>query len=63
MPKGKKVIYRTPGRECSHADRGCCPKCFDPAGILKSTREFRIKKRLVRTSHTPESPQENAVDE
>lgn len=46
----KSHIYNTPGRECSHALRGCCPKCFDPAGILKSTREFRLKR------HAPAAP-------
>lgn len=23
-----KVIYNTPGRECQHADKGCCPRCI-----------------------------------
>lgn len=28
--KNKKVSYRTPGRECPHADSGCCPQCLRP---------------------------------
>lgn len=28
MKKG--VTYHTPGRECVHADRGCCPACYKP---------------------------------
>lgn len=27
---GKPVIYDTPGRECYHADKGCCARCLDP---------------------------------
>ena len=23
----RKVIYKTPGHECQHADRGACPLC------------------------------------
>lgn len=30
-PKKKKlIVYHTPGRECAHADKGCCPTCFSP---------------------------------
>lgn len=32
--KRKKVVYKTPGRECAHADKGCCPKCIDPCRLL-----------------------------
>lgn len=21
------LIYKTPGLECQHADKGCCPRC------------------------------------
>ncbi|UOF81199.1 hypothetical protein [Caudoviricetes sp.] len=42
--KSKRVVFRTPGRTCSHADQGCCPRCFDPMGRLKSTKEFQQKK-------------------
>lgn len=24
----KPVIYHTPGRECAHANKGCCPRCM-----------------------------------
>lgn len=34
-----KVVYDTPGRECQHADRGCCPRCFDPIKFIASQRE------------------------
>lgn len=50
-----KDVFNTPGRECSHAKSGCCPKCYDPAGLLKSTREFRMK-RFRRTSITTTEP-------
>lgn len=26
--KRKRVVFNTPGRECPHADKGCCPQCL-----------------------------------
>lgn len=28
--RGPRVSYDTPDRECVHADKGCCPACYDP---------------------------------
>lgn len=33
----KQVIYNTPGRECAHADKGCCPACLNPMAALSYT--------------------------
>jgi hypothetical protein len=29
-PPRKRVEYKTPDRECAHADKGCCDTCLDP---------------------------------
>lgn len=39
-----KVTYDTPGRECVHADKGCCKDCLDP---MKTTR-VRLRSRTPR---------------
>ena len=36
-------VFLTPGRECAHAKSGCCPRCYDPMGLLRSTKEHRRK--------------------
>lgn len=46
-------VYRTPKRECSHAKSGCCPKCYDPCGLLRSTREFRLNQSKSQVNHQP----------
>jgi hypothetical protein len=43
--KGRKrpeVRYDTPGRECAHADKGCCPRCMGAEGT-KRIPQFRMK--------------------
>jgi hypothetical protein len=29
-PRRKQLVFKTPERECAHADRGCCPPCLNP---------------------------------
>jgi hypothetical protein len=33
-PPVRPLVFKTPGRECAHATKGCCPKCFDPCRLL-----------------------------
>ena len=28
-----RITYDTPERECAHADKGCCPTCYDPMKV------------------------------
>lgn len=39
--KRPKLVFKTPGRECQHADRGMCPRCLNPLTPRKY-RMFRI---------------------
>lgn len=48
--KRKKVIYKTPGRECAHADRGCCPKCIDPCRLMPASR---LGSKIVKQVRKP----------
>jgi hypothetical protein len=32
----KKLTFKTPGRECPHADRGACPRCM--AGVATKAK-------------------------
>jgi hypothetical protein len=36
----RRIVYDTPGRECRHADDGCCPRCFNPFATTRA-REGR----------------------
>ena len=54
MPNKKggrpKVVYHTPGRECAHADKGCCPKCLDPMEFVTPARRRRFAVNKVSRS-------------
>lgn len=47
-PQRKQLVFKTPERECAHADRGCCPQCLDPMNFLGT--EFRRVKLTKRDS-------------
>lgn len=42
-----RITYNTPGRECAHAESGCCPSCFDPmqSEITKAVRAALWQRR------------------
>jgi hypothetical protein len=43
----RRVVYKTPGRECPHADRGCCPKCRGPHHVTKFPSRDEWKQKLA----------------
>lgn len=43
-----RLVFKTPLRECSHADRGCCPKCLDPMNAPATNLTFRLGRHLFR---------------
>jgi hypothetical protein len=44
--KRQRVNYNTPGRECAHADKGCCPRCIEP---LAFGRQSKVSHKAVNT--------------
>lgn len=55
----KPLVFKTPGRECAHATRGCCPKCLPPFPGAMSSRltdniagyTGSVKAAMHRASH------------
>ena len=41
--------YDTPGRECAHADKGCCPKCLDPMATEESKRRRKAVNQITQS--------------
>jgi hypothetical protein len=54
MSSQRRIVYDTPGRECKHADDGCCPGCFDPFRMLRHTGGvWQIDGPILRYSLDP----------
>ena len=59
--KRPPVIYHTPGRECSHADSGCCPSCM--TGRPRVTLFGKADRLIVTRQYIVDSPiQGRSVD-
>jgi len=44
------VVFHTPGRECAHACKGCCPSCMSP----------RVFRRFVARTLMPTATQKSS---
>jgi len=50
------IIYHTEGRECMHADKGCCPLCLDPMHVPSQERRDYLKRQAEHRVGTVPQP-------
>lgn len=49
---GGHLVYDTPGRECAHANKGCCPRCLQPVRPFRSYLEKLLKLQQTKKATT-----------
>lgn len=48
-PQGRpKLVFKTPGHECAHADKGACPNCHDPFRRDAKNMTYHLGRHLFK---------------